>query len=138
MAERPPDKACTLIIVKHPDKGEAENGKAICDKIRQKAGSGGDPVCIFHDATHMSSANPAYATEFKSLDRDLADRLTEVVCAIPGSIPRMLAHTVAMFSEKDWSIFKALPEALFYVNSKGFTITEKDVVDADEVSVWKV
>lgn len=138
MAENPPNKACILVIVKHPDKGDAENGKAICDKVRRKVERGDESICIFHDATHMSTANPAYASEFKALDKDLADRLTEVVCAIPGSIPRMLAHTVAMFSEKDWSIFKALPEALFYVNSKGFTLSERDVEQAEEVSVWVV
>jgi hypothetical protein len=138
MAEGASGKQCMLVIVKHPDKGDQDNGKAICDKIRQKVSTGEGAICMFHDATHMSTANPAYATEFKMLDRDIASRLTEVVCAIPGSIPRMLAHTVAMFSEKDWEIFKALPDAIFYVNSKGFKLTEQDVADAEDVSVWVV
>ena len=131
-------KACMLVIVKHPEKGDVDNGKTICEKIRQKVATDDSPICMFHDATHMSTANPAYASEFKALDREIDKRLTEVVCAIPGSIPRMLAHTVAMFSEKDWEIFKEMPDALYYLNTKGFKLTENDIDKAEEVSVWVV
>ena len=82
-----------LIIIRHPEKGEEANGKAV------------------------------------------SDRLAEVVCATPGSIPRMMAHTVAMFSDKDWSIFKSLTEAVEYINTRGFTLTGQELAGPGTVIV---
>lgn len=109
-----------LVIIKHPQKGDADSGKAICDSIRKTLPAGAGHVCMFHDATEMGSANTGYAAAFKELDKDIAGRVTEIVCAIPGSIPRMMAHTVAMFSDKKWSIFKEKDEAVKYLEEKGF------------------
>ncbi len=75
---------------------------------------------MFHDATGMENANSGYAAAFKDLDKDISGKITEIVCAIPGSIPRMMAHTVAMFSSKKWTIFKAGTEAQEYLKSKGY------------------
>jgi hypothetical protein len=124
-----------LIIVKHSEKGDAENGKTMCDAIRKKTAGTNGPLCLYHDATDMANANAGYAGEFKKLDKDLADRVVEVVCAIPGSIPRMMAHTVAMFSSKKWSIFKDRAEAIKYLNAAGYSLTEMDIVKADAVSL---
>jgi hypothetical protein len=124
-----------LIIVKHPEKGDAENGKTVCGEIRHKIAGSSGPLCLYHDATGMATANAGYAGEFKKLDKDLADRVVEVVCAIPGSIPRMMAHTVAMFSSKKWSIFKERAEAIKYLNAAGYALTEEEITKAETVSV---
>jgi len=130
------DSNCTnVIIVKHPDKGDEQNGREICSKIRQTIERTSGEVCLFHDASGMSLANPAYAGEFKDLDRDIKQRVGEVVCAIPGSIPRMMAHTVAMFSDKDWSIFKDVNSALDYLQNKGFEISDNDIKSVDGVGL---
>jgi len=130
------ESSCTnVIIVKHPEKGDEINGKQICDKIRQTIKGASGEVCLFHDASGMSLANPAYAGEFKDLDRDIKPRVGEVVCAIPGSIPRMMAHTVAMFSDKDWSIFKSVDDALDYLRNKGFRISDDDIKSVEEVGL---
>jgi hypothetical protein len=114
-----------LVIIKHPQKGDADSGKAICDSIRKTIPAGAGHVCIFHDATEMGSANAGYAGAFKELDKEISGRVTEIVCAIPGSIPRMMAHTVAMFSDKKWSIFKEKDEAVKYLEEKGFDNKKK-------------
>jgi len=115
------DIGCSgLVIIKHPQRGDADSGKAICDSIRKSIPAGEGHVCIFHDATEMASANTGYAGAFKELDKEISSRVTEIVCAIPGSIPRMMAHTVAMFSDKKWSIFKEKGEAVKYLEEKGF------------------
>lgn len=124
-----------LIIIRHPEKGEEANGKAVCEEIRKIISGKDSPLVTFHDATHMSSANAAYAAEFKELDKVVSDRLVEVVCATPGSIPRMMAHTVAMFSDKDWSIFKSLTDAVEYINTRGFSLTEQELARSATVSV---
>jgi len=124
-----------LVIIKHPEKGDADSGRAICDKIRRKVEGTAGPVCIYHDATGMLNADSGYAGEFKQLDKDLSGRVVEIVCAIPGSIPRMMAHTVAMFSSKKWSIFKERGEAIRYLNLRGYSISDMDVENAEEVSV---
>ena len=124
-----------LAIVKHPPKGDADNGKAICSKILVKLGNSVGPVCLYHDATNMETANTGYAGAFKELDKQIAERVVEVVCAIPGSIPRMMAHTVAMFSSKKWSIFKERAEAIRYLNSMGYTLTEDERIKAEDVSI---
>ncbi len=113
-----------LVVIRHPEKGDAENGKIICDHIRGKLADGSDPVCLFHDATGMATANTGYAGAFKDLDKEISGRVIEVVCAIPGSIPRMMAHTVAMFSEKKWSIFKTRQESEEYLKSKGYSVAD--------------
>jgi len=124
-----------LIIIRHPEKGEEANGKAVGDEIRKIISRSGGPVVMFHDATHMTSANAAYAAQFKELDKAVSDRLVEVVCATPGSIPRMMAHTVAMFSDKDWSIFKSLTEAVESINTRGFTLTGQELAGPGTVIV---
>jgi|GEM_PF-6824079 len=111
-----------LVIVKHPARGDVANGKEICDEVRSKLSTNKDNICIFHDATEMSSANTAYAGAFKALNKDMEGRVIEVVCAIPGSIPRMLACTVAMFTNIQWSIFKTKDEATAYLMTKGFNL----------------
>ena len=50
-----------LAIVKHPQKGDADNGKTITSKILAKLGTSEGPVCIYHDATDMQTANTGYA-----------------------------------------------------------------------------
>jgi len=125
----------SLVIVKHPENGVAENGKEICDQIRKKLKGSTGPVCLFHDATGMINANAGYAGAFKDLDKDISDRVVEVVCAIPGSIPRMMAHTVAMFSSKKWKIFKERPEAVEYLNLKGYGLKEADLASSESVSI---
>ena len=109
-----------LVIIKHPQKGDADTGKAMCDSIKKAIPAGTGHVCMFHDATEMGSANAGYAGAFKELDKEISAKVTEFVCAIPGSIPRMMAHTVAMFSDKKWSIFKEKGEAEKYLEEKGF------------------
>ena len=124
-----------LVVIRHPEKGDEVNGKAICDEIRIKVAPTSGPVCIYHDASGMVTANAAYAGEFKKLDKDLSDRVAEIVCAIPGSIPRMMAHTVAMFSNKKWSIFKDKEEALDRLNTMGFAVTGAELEKAQAVTI---
>ncbi len=124
-----------LAIVKHPQKGDADNGKEICARILAKLAASEGPVCIYHDATDMETANIGYAGAFKELDQQIAERVVEVVCAIPGSIPRMMAHTVAMFSRKKWSIFTSRADAVRHLNTMGYTLTEDEITKADSVSI---
>lgn len=124
-----------LAIVKHPKKGDADIGKAICARIRQKLKESEGPVCIYHDATGMSTANIGYAGAFKELDLEISERVVEVVCAIPGSIPRMMAHTVAMFSSKKWSIFTTRMDAIKHLNAMGYALTEDEIIKAEDVSI---
>ena len=124
-----------LAIVKHPLKGDADNGKVICSKILTKLSTSEGPVCIYHDATNMETANIGYAGAFKDLDRQIAERVVEVVCAIPGSIPRMMAHTVAMFSSKKWSIFTSRADAIKYLNAMGYALTEEEISKSEDVSI---
>src|SRR5512143_526613 len=124
-----------LAIVKHPAKGDADNGKAICARILQKLNESQGPVCIYHDATDMETANIGYAGAFKELDQKIAERVVEVVCAIPGSIPRMMAHTVAMFSRKKWSIFTTRADAVKHLNKMGYALTEDEITKAGDVSI---
>lgn len=124
-----------LAIVKHPKMGDADNGKAICARIRQKLKESEGPVCLYHDATDMSTANIGYAGAFKELDLEISGRVVEVVCAIPGSIPRMMAHTVAMFSSKKWSIFTSRADAVKHLNAMGYALTEDEIIKADDVSI---
>lgn len=123
----------TLVIIKHPEKGNAANGGSICDDVRKRLAQQSGQVCLFHDATGMVTANSDYAGEFKKLDKDIAGRVVEVVCAIPGSIPRMMAHTVAMFSDKAWTIFKDKAEAVAYLNGKGFRLADGYKAQAEAV-----
>ncbi|MBI5657184.1 MAG: hypothetical protein HZC44_10400 [Geobacter sp.] len=127
------ESGTTLVIIRHPEKGNAENGKSICGDIRSLIGRNGGPVCLFHDATGMVTANSDYAAEFKKLDREIAGRVVEVVCAIPRSIPRMMAHTVAMLSDKSWSIFKSKEEALAHLNGRGFRLGDSYKAQAEAV-----
>jgi len=132
------NKECpNLIIVHHPEKGDEESGRNICDKIRQVVNNSAGGVCLFHDASGMSIANPGYASEFKDLDKDIKGRVSEIVCAIPGSIPRMMAHTVAMFSDKDWSIFRDVDGALEHLRNKGFEVSVSDVKSVADVEMKK-
>jgi hypothetical protein len=132
------NKECpNLIIVHHPEKGDEDTGKAICDKIRKVVSESAGGVCLFHDASGMSIANPSYASEFKDLDKEIKSRVSEIVCAIPGSIPRMMAHTVAMFSDKDWSIFRDVEGALDHLHVRGFEVTADDVKAVTDVELKK-
>lgn len=109
-----------LLTVLHPAVGNVEQGKEMCDKIRRRLAGSSMSFCIFHDATSMQTANRQYATAFKELDKEISERVVEIVCAVPGPIPRMMAQTVAMFSQKKWKIFKERTEAEQYVKSKGY------------------
>jgi len=124
-----------LVIIKHPVRGNAENGREICGKIRQNLAGTTGQVCLYHDATVMSTANTGYAAEFKALDREISHRVIEVVCAIPGSIPRMMAYTVAMLSDKKWSIFKTREEADAYLTKMGYSTASIKTSATEPVSV---
>jgi len=124
-----------LVIIRHPAKGNADNGRDICGQIRKKLAGSTAQVCLFHDATAMSTADAGYAAEFKALDKDISARVIEIVCAIPGSIPRMMAHTVAMFSDKKWSIFKTKDEADAYLTKMGYSASAMTATGTESVSV---
>jgi hypothetical protein len=112
--------ATCLVMVKHPEQGDEFNGKALCDEIRRLLKSHSGSMCFFHDATGMANARIGYANAFKELDRELTERVTEVVCAIPGAIPRMMAYTVATLSTQPWSIFRTRLEAEFHMRMRGY------------------
>jgi len=117
----PEQTSCTsLVIIKHPMRGDAQSGRIICDEIRRKLIGCPGQVCLYHDASGMENADPAYAGAFKELDKFISERVVEVVCLIPRQIPRMMAHTVAMFSDKKWNIFKDAAEAEKYIVTKGY------------------
>jgi hypothetical protein len=118
--EKQPPRAHCLLMVNHPEYGDEHNGQEVCDEIRRKLRNQPGPICFFHDAVGMVNAKIGYANAFKALDRELADRVTEVVCAVPGSIPRMMAYTVAMFSRKTWSIFRSREEAALHMRLRGY------------------
>ena len=123
MSENVFQAGTNLVIISHPHKGDGVNGRSICAEIRRKLEGTTGQVCLYHDASAMSTANTAYAGEFKTLDKEISSRVIEVVCAIPGSIPRMMAHTVAMLSDKKWSIFKTADEATAYLTKMGYTFS---------------
>lgn len=83
----------------------------------------------------MATANAGYAGAFKELDKVLEKRTDEIVCAIPGTIPRMMAHTVAMISSKTWRIFKDRREALGYLLSIGHVLSDSEFKILEDVTV---
>ena len=117
---RAPPLATCLVLIKHPEQGDEFNGKALCDQIRQLLKNQPGTFCFFHDGTGMVNARIGYASAFKELDRELAERTTEVVCAIPGPIPRMMLYTVATIAEKPWAIFRTRPEAELHMRMRGY------------------
>ncbi len=119
----PPLASC-LVLVKHPAHGDEFNGKALCDEIRRLLRNQQGTLCFFHDGTGMVNARIGYANAFKELDRDLADRLTEVVCAVPGPIPRMMAYTVATIAQKPWTIFRTRAEADMHMRMRGYQVAD--------------
>jgi hypothetical protein len=121
---RSPPLATCLVFVKHPEHGDELNGKALCEQIRQLVKSHPGTVCFFHDATGMVNARIGYANAFKELDRELAERMTEAVCAIPAPIPRMMAYTVATIAQKPWTIFRTRAEAELHMRMRGYPLVE--------------
>lgn len=117
---RAPPLANCMVLIKHPEQGDELNGKALCDQIRQLLKNQPGTVCFFHDGLGMANARIGYANAFKELDRELAERTTEVVCAIPGPIPRMMLYTVATIAEKPWTIFRTRPEAEMHMRMRGY------------------
>ncbi len=124
-----------FIIVRHPEKGNGENGRIICKKILGKLADIDGPICFFHDAMDMATANTGYAGAFKDLDKALAKRTSEIVCAIPGVMPRMMAQTVAMVSSKKWKIFKDREEALGYLSGMGYTLSASEFKTLGDVTL---
>jgi hypothetical protein len=122
---RAPPLATWLLVVKHPEQGDEVNGKALCDELRRvlKLHATGT-VCLFHEGTGMVNARIGYANAFKELDRELSERVTEVVCAIPGPIPRMMLYTVATLSKRPWSIFRTRSEAEMHMRMRGYSATD--------------
>jgi hypothetical protein len=47
----------------------------------------------------------------------------------------MMAHTVAMFSSKKWSIFTSRADAVEHLNAMGYALTEDEIIKADDVSI---
>ncbi|HEX8822814.1 MAG TPA: hypothetical protein VF794_23005 [Archangium sp.] len=132
-----PALATWLMMVKHPEQGDEVNGKALCDEIRKalKLHATGT-VCFFHDGTGMVNARIGYANAFKELDRELAERVTEVVCATPGPIPRMMLYTVATLSKRSWSIFRTRAEADLHMRMRGYSATDyRDLLEGTMVSL---
>jgi hypothetical protein len=122
---RGPPLATWLMVVKHPEQGDEVNGKALCDELRRMLRlHATGTVCFFHDGTGMVNARIGYANAFKELDRELSERVTEVVCAIPGPIPRMMLYTVATLSKKPWSIFRTRAEAEMHMRMRGYSATD--------------
>jgi hypothetical protein len=119
-----PPLATSLVMVKHPEQGDEANGKALCEEIRRALKHHLGSVCFFHEASGMTNARIGYANAFKELDRELAERVTEVVCAIPGPIPRMMLYTVATLSTLPWSIFRTRMEADFHMRMRGYLSTD--------------
>jgi hypothetical protein len=113
-----------MVVIKHPEQGDELNGKALCNQIRQLLKNQPGTFCFFHDGTGMVNARIGYANAFKELDRELADRTTEVVCAIPGPIPRMMVYTVATIAEKPWTIFRTRAEADLHMRMRGYAATD--------------
>lgn len=122
---RGPPLATWLMVIKHPEQGDEVNGKALCDELRRMLRlHATGTVCFFHDGTGMVNARIGYANAFKELDRELSERVTEVVCAIPGPIPRMMLYTVATLSKKPWSIFRTRAEAEMHMRMRGYSATD--------------
>ncbi len=121
---RSPPLASCMVVIKHPEQGDELNGKALCNQIRQLLKNQPGTFCFFHDGTGMVNARIGYANAFKELDRELADRTTEVVCAIPGPIPRMMVYTVATIAEKPWTIFRTRAEADLHMRMRGYAATD--------------
>lgn len=121
---RAPPLATCLVLIKHPEHGDELNGKALCERIRQLLKNQPGTFCFFHDGVGMVNARIGYANAFKELDRELAGRTTEVVCAIPGAIPRMMAYTVATIADKPWTIFRTRAEAELHMRMRGYSATD--------------
>jgi hypothetical protein len=115
-----PPLATRLVMVKHPEQGEELNGKALCDEIRKLLKAQPGTFCFFFDGTGMVNARIGYANAFKELDRELAERVTEVVCVIPAPIPRMMLYTVATMSKRPWNIFRTRTEAETHMRMRGY------------------
>ncbi len=111
-----------LLVVKHPPQGEGEAGTALCGEIRALLISEQSRLVLFHDATEMLHATPDYAKAFMKLDGEIADRVVQIVCAIPRPVPRMMAWTVAVVSSRDWKIFKSADEAAAHLTATGFAL----------------
>jgi hypothetical protein len=121
---KPPPLASCLVLIKHPEQGDELNGKALCDQIRQLVKNQPGTLCFFHDGTGMVNARIGYANAFKELDRELANRETDVVCAIPAPIPRMMIYTVATMAQKPWTIFRTRTEADLHMRMRGYSASD--------------
>ncbi|QRK12865.1 hypothetical protein JQX13_24230 [Archangium violaceum] len=119
-----PSLATCLVLLKHPEQGDEFNGKALCEQIRQLVRNHPGTFCFFHDGTGMVNARIGYANAFKELDRELAGRMTEVVCAVPAPIPRMMIYTVATMAQKPWTIFRTRVEADLHMRMRGYLATD--------------
>jgi hypothetical protein len=119
----PPLASC-LVLIKHPAQGDELNGKALCAQIRQLVKNQQGTLCFFHEGTEMVNARIGYANAFKELDRELANRETEVVCAIPAPIPRMMIYTVATIAQKPWTIFRTRAEADLHMRMRGYLASD--------------
>lgn len=128
-----PKPSLRVLLIKHNGSGEAEDGEQLCNEVRARLGGLADRLLVFHDATGMTLASPAYASAFMKLDKDISAQVERYVCAIPASIPRMMAHTVAMVSSKEWRIFKSTGEAVAHLSSQGFQLSADDLARSGRV-----
>ncbi|MCC6521946.1 MAG: hypothetical protein IT373_04735 [Polyangiaceae bacterium] len=124
-----------LLVIRHRGAGEPSDGHAVCDEIRKHTAGIGSRLVVFHDATEMTSATAGYALAFKRLDAALAPQVDLYVCAIPGMIPRMMAHTVAIVSPRDWRIFDAAAPALALLRERGFHLAAEPPGGGERVSL---
>lgn len=112
-----------LLVVRHSGTGEPQEGRALIQEIRRKASTTTHRLVFFHEASKMTLASPGYALAFREIDAELAPRVAQIVCAIPGAIPRMMAHSVSVVSTRDWRIFKSTGEALNHLRAIGLEVT---------------
>ncbi|ATB31120.1 hypothetical protein [Melittangium boletus] len=115
-----PPLATCVVWISLPAHGDEDNGKALCERIRQfvRAHPTGT-FCFMLEGSDMVNARIGYANAFKELDRELGGRM-EVVCAIPAPIPRMMAYTVATMAQAPWTIFRTRTEADLHLRMRGY------------------
>lgn len=112
-----------LVVIRHPAHGDAVNGKTIRNDVLKKLAGHRGPVCFFHDAQDMESADHDYAEEFKTLEAALAGRVRDTVCVIPLLVPRIMALTVAKATGRVWSIYKTKEEAAEHLHRNGVDVS---------------
>lgn len=113
----------SYIQIVHAGEGSEATARSLVAEIRRKVGELPEGrLVLFHDATHLESANQEYAVIFAGLMRELPKSRVLQVAAVPKAWMRVLAKTASVLGGLDMHIFKTTDEAHRYLTEQGFSV----------------